>query len=681
MGRRLCSWRVSVGEVDGTRAENNRNGEAHGGGFGPPCQGRVRAGVRCGQRVVRLGTRFAWIAVGLVLGTTGAIWYVFDRVATGVVEQWGTRVAEVQVRYDSARLLQPLEREIALTRQLADSPVIQALARHPEDPEIASDAKAEMERFRRNFGAQNYFVALRSNGAYYFNNAEDTYGETPLRYHLSSDDPDDAWFYRLVEQRRDFHLNVNPVSEDGVVEIWIDTLMRDSMDGEILGVVGTGMELDTMLAETAAIEQPGVTTLFVDYRGAIQLHRDRDLLEYSSLVRPEGRKSRLDGLMDDDSSRERIAHLLGAAEAAPGSVQTDFLTVDGQRRLAGVAWLPRLQWYEVTLLDLDQVLPISRFVPLLIIVLIALVASILLLHDAMRRLLLRPISALESAMQSLKTGRYTRGELPAASGEMARLVRHFSDMADTIQAHTRELEERVTSRTAELNRLARVDPLTDLLNRRGMQEALEQARDRAQREGNRLSLLWIDVDEFKQINDAHGHDTGDAALRQIGCCLQEELRRYDVAGRWGGDEFLVMLYPATDEHTERVAKRLVSRVSGCVFAAGEPVTVSVGGYCVQGEEPLSRILRCADRALYRAKLSGRNRSHLAPAPTGRGSGCSDEPSRQPRQQRDDRDRAEREPQAEEPLPNPPAASGDPVDQEHQGKADREQAGSRRRRHR
>ena len=557
-----------------------------------------------------LGTRFVWIAVGLVLGTAFAIWQVFDRVATGVVEQWGTRVAEVQVRYDSARLLQPLEREIALAHQMADSPVIQDLARAPDDEAFDAAAKAEMERFRRNFGANNYFVALLDNGAYYFNNAEDEFGEQPLRYHLSPDDPDDAWFYRLVEQGRDFHLNVNPDSELGVIKLWIDVLMRDPASNEILGIVGTGMELETMLAETVAVDQPGITTIFVDHSGAIQLYRDRDLIDYASLVKPEGQKSHLERLVSDAESRERVGRLLEEAQARAGNVHTAFVTVDGQRHLMGVAWLPRIGWYEVTLLDLDVIMPVSRFVPLLIIVLIALVISILLLHVAVRRLLLQPISALESAMQALKNGRYVRGDLPAASGEMARLVRHFSDMANTIQTHTRELEDRVEARTAELNRLARVDSLTELPNRRGMQEALDQARERAEREGKRLSLLWIDVDEFKQINDDRGHDTGDVALRQVASCLQEELRGYDVAGRWGGDEFLVVLYPSTEERMASVAERLRERVASRVAVSGQPVTISVGGYCAEGTEPLSQILARADRALYRAKEAGRNRVQM-----------------------------------------------------------------------
>ena len=134
-----------------------------------------------------------------------------------------------------------------------------------------------------------------------------------------------------------------------------------------------------------------------------------------------------------------------------------------------------------------------------------------------------------------------------------------------------------------------------------------RARDRAEREDQRLSLLWLDIDEFKQINDTEGHDTGDVALRHVADCLREQLRGYDLAGRWGGDEFLVMLYPSNDDRMQRVAERLRGQVANNVDVCGQPITVSVGGYCAEGAEPLSQILARADRALYWAKEMGRNR--------------------------------------------------------------------------
>ncbi|MGM0516854.1 MAG: GGDEF domain-containing protein [Pseudomonadota bacterium] len=554
-----------------------------------------------------LQLRFTLLTVTLVLSATLAVWLVFDRLATGVVEQWGTRVAEVQVRYDSARLLQPLEREIALARQMADSPEILDLGRNPDSAAHERRALEAMERFRQNFSAGNYFVALQANGAYYFNNAENEFAGRQHRYDLSRDDPDDAWFYRLIEQGREFHLNVNPDTELGVTKLWIDVLMREPDTGGILGVVGTGLELEAALAETVAVDQPGITTIFVDQGGAIQLYRDRGLIDYASLVKPEGQKSRIDRVVNDPDEREQVNELLGRARQSAGEVVTGFVSMDGKRHLMGVAWLPRIGWHEVTLLDLDVIMPVSRFAPLLAVISILVLVSIALLHLALQHLLLRPIAELERAMQSVKEGRFERRQLPRASGEMRWLVSHFGDMAEAIVTHTRDLERKVEERTQELRRLARVDPLTDLLNRRGMQSVLEKTLARASREDRPLALIWIDIDQFKEINDTEGHDAGDIVLRQVADCLRAVLRDYDEAARWGGDEFLVVLYPSSGDHLATIAERLRRDVEEGKGGGGRSVTISVGGYLATGDEPLSRILARADRAVYLAKDAGRNR--------------------------------------------------------------------------
>lgn len=563
-----------------------------------------------------LGARLILIAVGLVLVAALATWQVFDRMINGVIEQWGTQVAEVQVRYDSARLLRPLEREIALARQMADSPIIQDLAHTPDNDSLFQNALAEMERFRGNFGANNYFIAYAHNGAYYYNNADNEFADQRLRYYLSEDDPDDAWFYRLIEQGRDIHLNVNPDTELNVTKLWIDVLMRDRVTNDILGIVGTGIDLETILAETVAIDQPGITTIFVDHGGAIQLYRDRNFIEYASLVKPEGQKNHLTQLISGSESRQHTLSLLETAKTTPGDIHTAFVSVENKRHLMGVVWLPSVGWYEVTLMDLDVIMPSSHFMPLLLTGISILMISIVLLHVAVRRFVLKPISQLEAAMQALKGGYYDSRELPKGNGEMARLIWHFRDMANTIQTHTNELESRVEARTAELDKLARFDLLTDLLNRRGTEEALKQTCLRAKREEQPLCLLWLDIDRFKLINDNHGHEAGDLALQQVADCLREQLRPYDVAGRWGGDEFLIMLYPSTHQDMQQIAERLRHRIADQVSLNGEPITVSIGGYCTNEVEPLADILAYADRALYKAKSEGRNRICTVKVPPG-----------------------------------------------------------------
>ena len=131
---------------------------------------------------MNLRTRFLLLISALIVVGSVVAWVVFHHVARQIVVQWGQRVAEIQVRYDRARLLQPLEREIALARQMADSLVLKRWARSSGDPALEAEAVREMENFRRNFSSGNYFVALRGSGAYYHNNAADEFAGRQLRY-------------------------------------------------------------------------------------------------------------------------------------------------------------------------------------------------------------------------------------------------------------------------------------------------------------------------------------------------------------------------------------------------------------------------------------------------------------------------------------------------------------------
>ena len=155
---------------------------------------------------------------------------------------------------------------------------------------------------------------------------------------------------------------------------------------------------------------------------------------------------------------------------------------------------------------------------------------------------------------------------------------------------------------------AAIDTLTGLANRRGVARAFEEAMDHV-RGGGRYAVLLLDVDHFKSINDLLGHQTGDRALALIGKIIAENVRGVDVAGRFGGEEFLVLLRDASRERALQVAERLRSAIesNGPRHADGKPVTVSVGVAYARAADGSGEAVERADRALYRAKSAGRNR--------------------------------------------------------------------------
>jgi len=555
-----------------------------------------------------LKTRILALLTVLIIVAGSASLLAYRELSASIIERWGKQVAEIQVRYDSARLLQSLEREIGLARQMAQSNALLRWAENPDDKLLEGAAIRQMESYRGNFRDKSYFVALRETGRYYYNNADNDYANNQFRYVLDPNDPDDAWFYQLIEEGRDFHLNVNPDTELGVTKLWIDVLMRNA-DNEIVGMVGTGLNLDNFLQDIVDIGQEGITTLFVDYNGAIQLYRDRNYIDFASIIKPEGQKNTVDLLFDHPEDKHQILgmlQMLKQRNGEKGAVESGFVTIDGRKHLAGISYLPAIGWFEITLLDLNALLSPSYLWPLIAVFLASLLITLLIFHLIIQFRILKPVISLEHAINRVREGRFDLPYLPKPDNEIGRLVDHFEKMTHTVHDTTRNLEDKVAHRTAELHRLARVDALTGLKNRRGLDEVVADEIERAAREQKGFGLIWLDIDNFKDINDSLGHQAGDDILCRVALWLKATVRPYDHPGRWGGDEFVVLLSPCDDEVLEQTSNRIRLAVEQESLKTGMPVTVSVGGHLCQPGEDTDTILRQADRALYAAKERGRN---------------------------------------------------------------------------
>jgi len=162
----------------------------------------------------------------------------------------------------------------------------------------------------------------------------------------------------------------------------------------------------------------------------------------------------------------------------------------------------------------------------------------------------------------------------------------------------------------ELAELSQTDPLTRLLNARGFAARLHAEIKRSQRDNEPLSLLFLDVDGLKNINDRHGHRAGSDALRQVAEVIRGKLRETDMSARWGGDEFTILV-PRTDADAAiHLAERI--RTSVAEQSGGWPVTASIGvatlGSAEDGVDPnAAALMRAADDAMYEAKRRGKNK--------------------------------------------------------------------------
>jgi diguanylate cyclase (GGDEF)-like protein len=174
----------------------------------------------------------------------------------------------------------------------------------------------------------------------------------------------------------------------------------------------------------------------------------------------------------------------------------------------------------------------------------------------------------------------------------------------------RRLNEELEKANRELERIAAVDSLSGLLNRRSLFSRISIEIERSIRLDVPLAGLMVDIDRFKGINDNFGHQCGDVVLREMGAKLSDGLRKYDYAGRYGGEEFFVVLSNSTEEQALRIGDRFRREIEESRFQCGGEtigITVSIGvSRYVHGESQESWIER-ADRAMYQAKQAGRNR--------------------------------------------------------------------------
>jgi two-component system cell cycle response regulator len=210
-------------------------------------------------------------------------------------------------------------------------------------------------------------------------------------------------------------------------------------------------------------------------------------------------------------------------------------------------------------------------------------------------------------------GGLAMGGLPSQAGA------HRALDADLVRVIARELGGpiRIATLMEESNRLAMLDPLTGLLNRRAFIAAMERQIALLERHGEGFCLLLLDVDHFKTLNDQHGHATGDAVLLHLGITLPASVRRSDVVGRWGGEEFVITLTIKDPARAAARAETIRQAIANMTVrdASGLPVSVtaSIGVAAAAFGDTVEQLVERADKAMYAAKSAGRNKVTVAEA--------------------------------------------------------------------
>ncbi|MBK5253330.1 MAG: sensor domain-containing diguanylate cyclase [Peptostreptococcaceae bacterium] len=161
-----------------------------------------------------------------------------------------------------------------------------------------------------------------------------------------------------------------------------------------------------------------------------------------------------------------------------------------------------------------------------------------------------------------------------------------------------------------LKEMAQNDALCQTYNRQYSHELLEEVYNQAREAGLPLSILMMDIDEFKNINDKYGHSAGDVVLTKVAAAVKSEMRELDILGRYGGDEFLIGLVHTNAEAARMVAERIRTAIAEAEIVVSNEVqvnvTVSIGVRCLQNEMTLDELIKNADKKLYEAKAEGKN---------------------------------------------------------------------------
>jgi len=217
------------------------------------------------------------------------------------------------------------------------------------------------------------------------------------------------------------------------------------------------------------------------------------------------------------------------------------------------------------------------------------------------------ISGLESGADDYLPKPFDESELNARIFAHLRIKTH----QDELKQKNRQLEDMLT----RVEILAIMDPLTSLYNRRRFENILTNEFKRAMRYQLPLSCMMIDIDHFKLINDAHGHQEGDAVLKEIARIIQTTIREVDTPARWGGEEFVVLSTNTSKEKGLLAAERLRKAVAGHEFTRTETkkatISIGVAGIPDPAIDSQDKMIHAADLAMYEAKKNGRNRVESA----------------------------------------------------------------------
>ncbi len=396
------------------------------------------------------------------------------------------------------------------------------------------------------------------------------------------------------------------ISKEPVVgEVYYDTQLKARVmliadpilttNNELLGVLGVKIAAASIDKVLAAYTQSDVDELFV-------IDRDGRMMASSRHTAPVSGAKVLKGLP------------VGRLFQQP-SQPMDYSSADGAAVIGTLQIVPALQWGVVAQMDKTRAFArVERLQKLTISLVLALLAGLGLCAYLLGLTIVRPLRRLSEGAEQVASGNL-EVDLPVRSrSEVGFLTQVFNHMVARLRRSREELDsvnQMLKEKNRALHQLSITDDLTGLYNRKHLMETLSSEVIRSGRHRHPFTLLIIDIDHFKQVNDTHGHQSGDEVLCRLAAVFRETIRDCDYVARYGGEEFIILLTEIEPQLSLDAAERIRKRTAQeTIHSGGESISVSVSigaaFFPGDGDTPQTLIQK-ADRALYAAKESGRNR--------------------------------------------------------------------------
>jgi len=532
-----------------------------------------------------LKIRFVLLIALVAMVFLGLSIAVMDLISERIVDRWTLQLVERETSHNRDYSIKPITKEIALVKAFAANPIVVSWAQDANNPALQEQALDYLNGHRVDFNDSSYFIALKGNGGYYYNNAKDEFLGRELTYTLDASNIDDGWFFTSLESSLSINLNVDYDRGLKQTKLWINYQIEDN--GEVLGVIGTGFSLQGFVDAYINDSDKGFDILFLDGDGAIQLSTANSAIVRAAIAKTVTEKTLIFDYLEDSETPAELRKAFDKVSQSPDDIELLLVNWKGRESVLGITYLPSLNWYQVNVVDAEYALPTSDFYPLYAIVIVAMLALLLAVYLAVLRYIDGPLRFLKMRIEHMNQPK------AVASMVIPPLSLEFAQLND------------------QLERFAFYDPLTGLLNRRGLKHNFELQVAHARRRNTLLSVVMVDIDRFKAFNDTYGHLAGDEAIKVVANVLTNHFQRStDIVGRFGGEEFVVVAEDTSENE-------VFDRVEACREAIKQQninfgeltldhvITVSFGGVSAQqtGSQSISMqmLLDRADEQLYKAK--------------------------------------------------------------------------------